>query len=353
MEKIPPVQAKQSQAETAEGPSSKAPASNALKPPAFQLEASNPAQLAAAGPVVQRSAWSEKLAKIYNEQGRDAYFAELRKINVCDMDVYKWIDQNLTGDDHWLAMIMADYGDEKDWPLHLKVEREMRPFTGCTGLEGVKTILRTEAGAQAKNAHLTKSIHKITTTQTLDRWLLLKLQELGSEANFDWKDKIMEWFLRHNELTAINEINGRGISIVTFDKAFDKWQMKKDKSIEIKDLSGSLRGNTDGNTIRINSALSVEQAVTTMYHEVQHKVVGEQNLPYLDEEVEVRVKTEEMMIKQGLPETKPGYRKADGTVDRDFINNEIQNSSHYNPKDKTRLDRWYEGEKQTGSWQLP
>lgn len=346
----PPVQSHAEQEQLENGHEQQG---RSLAPPAFSLSASAPTQLKSATGPIQRSSWSEKLAKIYKEQGRDAYFAELRKIKVCDQDVLDWIKNNLIGDDQWLATKIADWGDEKKWPIHLQVELQMRPFPGCRGADGAKDILRNAAGAEAQNAALTKSIYSITHTKSIERWMLLKLQELGSEANFSKKDLMMKWYLDHNELTVPTEIEARNLNVFYFDKAFDKWWIFKDGSKEVKDISDKLRGNTEGLTIRINSALSIEQSVAALYHEVQHHVVGEQNLPELDEEVEVRVKTEEMMITNGLDETKPGYRTPDGKVDRSFIDKDVKTSTHYNPKDRKRIGRWYEGELRTGSWILP
>lgn len=134
--------------------------------------------------VIQRSALSEELATIWEEQGKGAYFERLRHLGVCDPDVNAWIDSNLHGDDHWLATKIALYGAEANWPIHFRVEREMKGWGDCGGKGVVFDILRTANGAEAGNSALSESLRSIFEQGSEDLMLGLRLQTYGTEANF-------------------------------------------------------------------------------------------------------------------------------------------------------------------------
>ena len=87
-------------------------------------------------------------------------------------------------DDIWLAQNLQRYGVEASWPIHLRVEREMKGWADTGGKGVVFDILRTANGAEAGNANLTNSINTVFAAGTDDRWLARNLQQHGPEANW-------------------------------------------------------------------------------------------------------------------------------------------------------------------------
>ena len=87
-------------------------------------------------------------------------------------------------DDLWLAQNLQVYGPEASWPIHLQVEREMKGWDDCGGKGKVFDILRTANGSEAGNADLKKSIRKVFTAGSQDRWLAQVLQALGPETSW-------------------------------------------------------------------------------------------------------------------------------------------------------------------------
>jgi hypothetical protein len=83
-----------------------------------------------------------------------------------------------------------------------------------------------------------------------------------------------------------------------------------------KDEKIGLRGNTrkDLKEIRLSSAMTNQEAATTLFHEMRHIARPQVKTrdESLKEEIDVRVETEEFAIRQGMPPTRPGYRTADG-----------------------------------------
>ncbi len=144
------------------------------------------------------------------------------------------------------------------------------------------------------------------------------------------------------------------VNIIAFDAAYDKWEYNDGR---IKENKIGLLGNTRKNEkeIRLSSQLSNEEAATTLFHEMQHMLAPPAftKEAYLKEEIDARVATEEFAIAQGMPPTSKGYRTEDGKVNREAIEIEIKGSSHYNPTDRKRISRRYEGEKPTAGWCPP
>lgn len=154
---------------------------------------------------------------------------------------------------------------------------------------------------------------------------------------------------------ALDKIARDRIRIVRFDTAFDIWEYD-DGRRETQELV-NLGGNTavDERTIRIRTSLSDTQAALTLYHELNHwgRPEATTQREYLDEEIDVRVQTEQFAIQSGLPETVAGYRNPDGTVNRQRIADQVNNSSHYNPTGRQRVGREYAGEVPTHGWTGP
>lgn len=183
-------------------------------------------------------------------------------------------------------------------------------------------------------------------------WYQAQIKKYGNEGSFPLHIGLMNVFYKVGREDVIKIIIDHGYTIKTFEKAFDKWE-HPDGSETVTDLSKRLNGNTQksSKTIRLNKGLPVQNAAMTLFHELMHVVSTETD--YLEQEIEVRIKSEQFAIDSGFPPTRSNYRKKDGTVDKDEIRKEIMGSSHYNPSGKKRIDRWYEGEKTIGPWALP
>lgn len=181
-----------------------------------------------------------------------------------------------------------------------------------------------------------------------------KLRELVSNNETapagGWSVGRVRAILRHEgEEGTLAALKAIDYELWSFQTAFDKWRYPDGSEVE-EEVVG-LRGNTQrpesvppGRKIRIKRELSDEDAASVLIHESWHAIAGpptstdpaEAKQQYLGQEVEARVLTELYHIKRGLPPSRPGYRKPDGTVDRARIKSEIFASPHYNPDPTTR-----------------
>jgi hypothetical protein len=154
---------------------------------------------------------------------------------------------------------------------------------------------------------------------------------------------------------AINAIRLQRIRIRSFTNAFDRWRFPDGTERE-NSLPG-LRGNTriDRRTIRLRQSLSDRSAASTLFHEMQHWFHSRRTTPItgLESEIRARISTERYHIMRGWPESVPGYRRPNGTVDEAFIRNEVMGSSHYNPQGRVRVGRRYVGERAVRGWRCP
>ena len=163
----------------------------------------------------------------------------------------------------------------------------------------------------------------------------------------------MEMCRRSDTASILARIDADNVEIRLFRSASERWRLA-DGTEEVSDLSRRLRGNThiDPSTghgiIRINENLSDRQMVETLFHEMQHWI--HRQTPSgprgLESEIQARIATEQMAIDRGWPETRRGYRTADGRVDEAFIRQQMQASPHYSPTGRTRIpgSRRYGGE---------
>ena len=153
----------------------------------------------------------------------------------------------------------------------------------------------------------------------------------------------------------IDDFNLRGLVVISFSKATDVWKYDSGK-IVYEDITARLHGNSSKNKIRINVNLNDTQAAKTLFHEIQHTDPILDSLGYLEEEVAVRIRTEQFAIDKKLPTTGKNYRKKQG---KNYVPNEIAiresvyNSSHYNPKGRRRIDRTYDGQIRYSNWKCP
>ena len=108
--------------------------------------------------------------------------------------------------------------------------------------------------------------------------------------------------------------------------------------------------------IRINVNLNDTQAAKTLFHEIQHTDPKLDSLGYLEEEVAVRIRTEQFAIDKNLPPTGGNYRKKQGkkyVPNKIAIRESVYNSKHYNPKGRRRIGRSYDGEIRYSNWKCP
>jgi len=174
---------------------------------------------------------------------------------------------------------------------------------------------------------------------------------------------VIEILRRHGDQHVIESLIKEGYKVLRFTAAFDKWRYD-DGRVKEEEIKG-LRGNTcrvvqppgcpRPKEIRLRKSLSNEAAATTLFHEVGHVTGGASRTreEALEQEINVRIATEEFRLRHGMPESQPGYRKPDGTVNKEFIRNQIMASPHYNPTGRTRIGRRYEGEEEVTGWHLP
>ena len=151
----------------------------------------------------------------------------------------------------------------------------------------------------------------------------------------------------------IDNFNARGLTVVSFEKATDIWRYINSGELEYKDLSLNLNGNRSGKIIRLNARLNDEQAAKTLFHEIQHTEPELKSLDYLENEIEVRIRSEQFAIDMGIPATMPKHRKRQGNrvvPNREAIEQYVLGSSYYNPKGKRRIKRTYEGQKNHRNW---
>ncbi len=136
---------------------------------------------------VQRSPLSNQLANSYRQNGKGVLFDQLRTHHATlnnDPDVYVFIAQTFRGDDLWLANKLLQHGREANWPLHLRIEREMKGWRGCGGKGAVFNLLRVANGAQAGDANVLTSLHRVFAAGSDDLWLATQLLQYGPEANW-------------------------------------------------------------------------------------------------------------------------------------------------------------------------
>ena len=135
--------------------------------------------------VIQLSPLSDQLEQVWSNQGKGVFFERLRNLSrPVDVDVHTFVRDNLVGDDRWLAQNLLTHGREINWPIHLRVEREMKGWGDSGGKGVVFDILRTANGADAANSDLTTSLNRIFSAGSDDIWLALYLQAHGAEANW-------------------------------------------------------------------------------------------------------------------------------------------------------------------------
>jgi hypothetical protein len=160
---------------------------------------------------------------------------------------------------------------------------------------------------------------------------------------------VMQVLNRHGDDRIIRTIVDQGYRIIRFQTAYDRWRYDDGREEE-EELRG-LRGNTlraPTKEIRLRGSMTNEQAASTLFHEVSHVLSVETD--FLEQEIQVRVETEQFLMRHGLPPTGPQYRRPNATVNEPFIRSEITSSPHYNPTGRERVGRRYVGEAPITGW---
>ena len=90
-------------------------------------------------------------------------------------------------DDIWLANNLIRHGVEANWPIDLKVRREMKGWADSGGKGVVFDLLRTANGAEAGNFALWLALYSVFETGSEDIWLANNLIQHGVEASWPIK----------------------------------------------------------------------------------------------------------------------------------------------------------------------
>jgi len=178
--------------------------------------------------------------------------------------------------------------------------------------------------------------------------------DVAIESMGKWTaEGVMKIVFRHGDARVIDFLIREGFAVLSFAKAFDKWEYPDGRTEET--LIPGLLGNTCSvvrlgcprpKEIRLNEALRDAEASATLAHEVAHaeKKASEED---------ARVEGEKFRIRHGMGPQEPDYRKPDGTINEAAIRKEVTASPHYNPVGRRRIGRRYEGEKEIKGWHLP
>jgi hypothetical protein len=165
-------------------------------------------------------------------------------------------------------------------------------------------------------------------------------------------ESVMKVLYSKGDEHVVRTIIDKGYTIISFEAAYDTYRYPdgKEAEVPVEGLKGS--HERDKKEIRILETLTTQEAATALFHEVGHAArPGSQDR--LEQEIEVRIATEEFLIKHGWPPFEPEYRNADGTINKDAIRKDVMGSDHYNPKGRKWVRRRYEGEKKVTGWKLP
>lgn len=90
--------------------------------------------------------------------------------------------------DLWVAQNLQTHGPEANWPIHLQVERAMKPGGG--GASEVFSVLRTANGAAAADPALTAALQQVFAAGSNEAWVARALQQHGPELGWSLDLKI-------------------------------------------------------------------------------------------------------------------------------------------------------------------
>jgi len=155
-------------------------------------------------PDIQLSPLSDELTALWNDQGKGAFYNRLRQVSPLSDPEFVPFVMTLRGDDAWLTRNIIMYGRESNWPIHLKVEREMKPWGDSGGKGAVFNLLRSANGTEYGNMQLHFSLNRVFEAGSDDIWLSNKLLQYGPEANWPIHLKV------HREMKGWGDSGGKG-----------------------------------------------------------------------------------------------------------------------------------------------
>jgi hypothetical protein len=129
-----------------------------------------------------RTAWEAADGK----DGKGPFFELLRHLPTKDPEVLTFIALGAfagsapRGDDRWLALNLYYHGVESAWPIHLRVEREMKGWSDSHGKNEVFNLLRAN-GAAPSDRELGDAVHRVFAAGSDDLWLAETLIKSGPE----------------------------------------------------------------------------------------------------------------------------------------------------------------------------
>jgi hypothetical protein len=147
----------------------KSPAQTTASGHSYEMEPSTPVTDAAG------------LEDLWHFGNKGRFFQKLRMLAVCDPAIVRFVEENLYGDDYWLAKNLLAHGPEFQWPIHLKVEREMKGWDDSHGKGRVFEILRDAAGTESTNFDLFFTLAQCFDMNSDDFWLAINLMDYGRE----------------------------------------------------------------------------------------------------------------------------------------------------------------------------
>ncbi len=164
------------------------------------------------------------------------------------------------------------------------------------------------------------------------------------------KLEVLKILCCQNYAYIIDDLNSRGLSVISFKKATTRWYYHATGQEQDEDMSNRLSGNSSKSIIRLNARLSNEEAASTLLHEILHTDPSIDNEVarskaqslYLEEEIRVRIRTEEFRIAKGMPATSKNYRmivNGREVPNESAIRASIMSSQHYNPQGRVSVGR--------------
>jgi len=137
----------------------------------------------------------EYIQQLWDQNKKGTFFEVLRRLSPeerKDQSIENFIKENLKGDDQWLALKLFKYGKEtgadSQWPLRLRIKREMMGWIDCRGKGGVFEILRNQHRINAIDlftkeelAEVRNVLQDIFVAGSDDLWLAENILEYGPE----------------------------------------------------------------------------------------------------------------------------------------------------------------------------
>lgn len=164
------------------------------------------------------------LKRVLERKGKGALFDRLRYLKNKDHKIFTFLVKHLHGDDQWLAVNLFRYGPEQRWPIHLRVDLEMKTWGG--GKEKVFNILRSAKRWELKSRKLTSVLRRVFGPRSEDIWYARALQIHGPEKK--WSKSVRYQSYLRRAMSILEHVRfGRQIRVTQprFDKRY--WSLRK------------------------------------------------------------------------------------------------------------------------------